>query len=660
MASPVNAALCALLATAFWTLVGYALARQLLPRTLAIGAAAVIGWAAHSAVALPVFIWIGLTPISVVATGLLCVLAAGFSLSLPATDGAADPPLSVGILILAGAAAALLALVPAAAILPKIYGEAVQLSDPIFDHAKIAIVDTIARLGLPPVNPVFGAPERLVYYYLWHFSVAEIALAVGASGWEADIGLTGFTAFASLTLTMGLAVWLSKRQAAALWVLALATAGSLWETLYWLVGSDDLRPLLWWPIGMAGWLFQATWAPQHVMAGGCAVTAMLLLARVARDQSPTLILTLALVIVAGFESSTFVGGVTFAIAALIAAPLLFTATPPARRLYVMAALALAAALVVCLIAPFVLDQLTALHARGVGGSPVVISPYTVFRDFPPLPIRRLLDLPAYWLMILPIELPAAFVAGVIGIIVLWRSSLPRAENLAVRLLACLAGAGLVVSWLLVSTVGDNNDLGLRAIIPATMVLIIGAAAAATNSSSRRLRVVAAATAVIGLLFSLPDTAKMVHEDFAGRPRPGGTEFAQSSELWAAVRRYASPAVRVANNPLFLADLTPWPANISWALFANRNSCFAGIELAIGFAPLSAPQREAINAQFVRVFDGQAASDDVHDMATKYGCEIAAVVRSDKAWENDPFAASSDYRLVETREDRWRIYARIAR
>ena len=41
MASPVNAALCALIATAFWALLGYALGRHLLPRVLAIGAAAV-------------------------------------------------------------------------------------------------------------------------------------------------------------------------------------------------------------------------------------------------------------------------------------------------------------------------------------------------------------------------------------------------------------------------------------------------------------------------------------------------------------------------------------------------------------------------------------------------------------------------------------------
>ena len=111
-------------------------------------------------------------------------------------------------------AAALVALLPAATILPKSSGGAVWLADATFDHAKVAIIDAMARLGLPPVNPVIGEAgpwSGLAYYYLWHFSAAEIALVTTMSGWEADVGLTWFTAFASLTLMMGLAVWLSKR-----------------------------------------------------------------------------------------------------------------------------------------------------------------------------------------------------------------------------------------------------------------------------------------------------------------------------------------------------------------------------------------------------------------------------------------------------------------
>src|SRR5579863_10509146 len=308
MASPVNAALCALIATAFWVFLGYAIGRHLFPRVLATGAAAVIGWAAHSAVMLPIFTLIGFSQTTVAVSGFICLLGAGFSLLRPTPISEAEGDLAIPQW--AFAAAGILALVPAIAILPKSSGDAVQLADPVFDHAKAALVDAMARLGLPPVNPVFGqigAPDRLAYYYLWHFSAAQVALTFGASGWEADIGLTWFTAFASLCLMMGIAVWLGKRWTAGLWVALLAATGSLWVTLYGIFRTDNLMPALWPPVGMSGWLVQAAWAPQHLMAASCVLTATLLLARYVGQHSIALLLTLALVIVAGFESSTFVG-----------------------------------------------------------------------------------------------------------------------------------------------------------------------------------------------------------------------------------------------------------------------------------------------------------------------------------------------------------------
>jgi hypothetical protein len=658
MASPLNAALCALLAAAFWTLLGFALGRRLLPRALVRGAAPIIGWAAHSAVMLPIYTWIGpwiaFSPIAVLGAGALCVLASGLALSAGAPQSQAED--AADIPAWAFAAAAVLALAPAVAILPKFSGAAVQLADPIFDHSKIAIVDAMARLRLPPINPVFGelgAPGHVAYYYLWHFSAAELALALGASAWEADIGLTWFTAFASLSLMMGLAVWLSNRAAAAIWVVVLAAAASLWVTLDWIAGARDLTPWLWPPVGMAGWLFQATWVPQHLMAASCAVTAMLLVSRFAQRQSLALLLVLVLVVVAGFESSSFVGGVTFAIATLVATPILFAGTEPTQRRHFAIGLAVAAALAVCLAMPFVLNQLAALRLRG-GGSAIVVDPYSVLGEAFPYTLRRLLDLPAYWLVLLPIELPATSIAGALALAVALRSAMPHPERLALAALACLTGTGLLVSWLLVSTLGENNDLGLRAIIPAEMVLIVAAAAGFFHA---RCRAAIVATALAGLLLSLPDTAAMIRSNIAGEPRPGGQILAQTPELWNAVRRYAPPDARVANNPLFLRDVTPWPVNISWALLANRSSCFAGREMALAFAPLPPPRREAIDAQFIRVFAGEGTAADVNDMAKQYGCEVVVVVPQDKAWTHDPFAASPDYRSAENRDGRWRIYVR---
>ena len=245
MASPVNALVCALIAMAFWSLVGYALGCRLVPRVLAIGAAPVIGWSVHSAATLPIHLLFGFSPFLVAGIAAVCILAAGFSLSQPRQAEETEPAHTIPAW--AFAAAAFVALVPALTILPKSSSGAVWLADATFDHAKVAIIDAMARLGLPPVNPVIGeagAWSGLAYYYLWHFSGAEIALVTARSGWEADVGLTWFTAFASLNLMMGLAVWLSKRGTAAIFALALAAAGSLWVPLYWIFQAKSLAPVL--------------------------------------------------------------------------------------------------------------------------------------------------------------------------------------------------------------------------------------------------------------------------------------------------------------------------------------------------------------------------------------------------------------------------------
>ena len=277
MASLVNAFLCALVATAFWTVLGHALGRHLLPRPLALGAAPVLGWAVFSAVTLPVLTLIGFSLPALIGAVMLCLVAAGASLLLPSGDAGAGP--APAIPLWSFAAAAVLALAPASALLPKFANGGIHLAGQIFDHAKIATIDAMTRQGLPPVNPVFGvsgAPGHLAYYYLWHFSAAELALTLHVSGWEADIGLTWFTAFASLSLMMGIAVWLSKRSEAAILAVALAASASLRGTFGLLFGNYTLEPLLQGPTGFAGWLFQSSWVPQHLMSASCAVAAMLL------------------------------------------------------------------------------------------------------------------------------------------------------------------------------------------------------------------------------------------------------------------------------------------------------------------------------------------------------------------------------------------------
>ena len=647
MASTTNIILGTAAAILIWTCIGLAVARTVLSdRALVWPLAPALGWAVHSAAMLPLFMLIGFTRTTVAIVVAASLAGGAFALW---RQGAANRSASLGVPVWAWGGAALLALGPAAAILPKFADDAVLLAAPIFDHAKVAMIDEMARLGLPPGNPFFGEegqPSRVADHYLLHFSAAELALLLGLSGWEADAALTAFTAFASLMLMMGLATWISGRPIAALFVLIVCAAGSLRPLLAFIPGINSaILPAT----GFAGWLFQITWAPQHIASAACVVLAMLLLSELTHRESGILLATFALVVVAGFESSTWVGGVTFAVAGLWIGAVLLAHAAPRERLPFLGRCAIAAICAAALAAPMLYDQALAMAARG-GGWPVALQTYAVLGEiFPPM-VRQFLDVPAYWLILLPIELPAIYLAGVVTMVRLIKSAdSDPARQRIVRVFVHLAGASLVAAWLMVSTGSGNNELGARAMLPGMLMLSVFASAGVAQWIKANRRLAAAAFAAMAL--GLPEGIGILARNVTGTPEPAARAFAATPEMWATVRRHAGPADRVGNNPLFLREMTWQPANISWALLSNRRSCYAGFDLVQQFVPLPRQRLREIDALFIRAFSGEAWPDDLRVLATQYACRVIVVTELDGAWARDPFATSEHWRLVEVERQR---------
>ena len=325
MASTLNVVFGAIVAAVVFSCVGLAVARRIAPPSLAWPFAPLLGWAVFSVVALPVFTLVGFSAYDRAAADRGCACrqprcVVANTVRTPARGRRCGR--TRGAPGWAWLGAAVLAVGPALAILPKVSGESVLLASAIFDHSKIAIVDEMARLGLPPGNPFFGEvgqPARLAYYYLFHFSAAVLALLLGITGWEADAAMTWFAAFASLMLMMGLAAWIAGRTAAAYWVLPLALAASLRGFLRSCSHPSHCGNVLRPASGFGAWLGHASWAPQHLISASCVVLAIWLMSQIAQRGTPLLIVTLGLVAAAGFESSTWVGGVTFAAAALLSA-----------------------------------------------------------------------------------------------------------------------------------------------------------------------------------------------------------------------------------------------------------------------------------------------------------------------------------------------------
>ena len=182
--------------------------------------------------------------------------------------------------------------------------------------------------------------------------------------------------------------------------------------------------------------------------------------------------------------------------------------------------------------PFLYDQAATAALRG-GGSPIAFTPVEVLGDAFSETIRRILDLPAYWLVYLPVEFPAFYPAGLIGLYLLLAGHAPGQDRQAVRALALLVATSLVTAWLLASVIGDNNDLGWRAVLPAVMLLVAFAAAAVSRWLDFKARI-PVALAVAAILLGLPGGVLILRENVLGLRRPSERVFAATPAMWDAV------------------------------------------------------------------------------------------------------------------------------
>jgi len=649
MASPAAAFLCALVALLLWAGPGVLVARRLaLGRDLGVAAAPVLGWGIGTVAGLGASALFGFTPLTVIATAMAIAVIAAF---VPASraPGVPAPALPPWILI----AAAVVAAAPAATVLPKFTAAGVALADPLYDHAKVALVDEMLRAGVPPGNPFLassGGDGAVAYYYYWLFGAAELARLTGASGWEADAAATWFTAFASLSLMCGLAFRLAgARPEAPLFVLATVCGGSLRPVITALFGQDRVDAVLERGSGLAGWLFQASWSPHHVAAAAAVVVTLVLIERLALAPSMAVVVVVAALVAAAFGSSLWVGGITFVLCAAAATAVLFMSAKPGRRLPLVVALTVAGGLAVALVSPLLTAQVDAAIARG-GGTPVLIAPFPVFSQAVPAAWRGWLDLPAYWLILLPIEFPAAWILGAVAT--------ARLRSQPVPSLTAAAFASLCAGWLLLSTAGENNDLAWRAVLPGVMILTAFAGAYFAQAVARppaRRRLLAAAAGLALVVLAWPDGADLVHGNLGGRLSEDGIRFADAPALWAAVRRHTGTSERVASNPRLLGRVTPWPINASWALLAGRRSCFAGEEFALAFSAWPPPARAAAADLFDRVFAGTGSAADLGSLVRDFGCRVIVLTPQDGAFSHDPFAADPRFVPVEEESGRWRIY-----
>ena len=603
-----------------------------------------LGWAIGVTLALPVLTLTGFYPGAIDILFAAGLLAAGLC-SLRRKAAAALPVWTVPF-------AASLALLPAMAIMPKAAPEGVLLAPPMFDHVKIAVVDAILRTGAPATNPFYGpgGDGHLSYYYLWHTGAAMLAGGLHVNGWSAEAAMTGFTAFASLLLIIGLVMGLGGRTIGIVAAALLSLPGSLRPLLIGSSGDEGAGAIIPRGADIGAWLNQSAWVPQHLASASSAILACLLMLRVARGGGWLAMAALGVTAASSFESSIWVGGIGFAAIALCVGAWLFASLPDTRRWGFLARAAGSASVTVALTLPFIVDDLHAVQARQVG-SGIAFGFARVFGAG--VPAGWVLNPAAFWLVLLPFSMPAVMPLGAASLWSRRREAAGPARDLLLAL-GVAAGACLCVAWLFRSTI-DNNDLGWRVVLPAMLVFTALAGCAIERLAAGR-RWLAGALALGVAVLGVPDTVRMVGEYARGQLPGDPAGYAASEPLWQAVRRHAGPLSRVASNPGAAGHATPWPVNIAWATLSDRPSCFAGWASVIAYGAIPKTKLFDIDTTFRRVFEGHAQPGDVSRLAKEEDCAVAALTPADGAWLQDPFRLSAEYRLVEA-ADAWKIYAR---
>ena len=649
MATISGALLCAVFAILIWFPLGLRIAKLLgFPSDLRCAAAPTLGWATQCLVSLIVGSICGFTVLNVVVVTIALGILAIVLKSLPSDESQRSGGLPLWVIV----ASAVIAVGPAMGILPKITAEGVALAPSIYDHAKIALIDEMVRSGVPPANPFLGGvsePGSIAYYYFWLFGAAQLALLTDCRGWTADVAATWFTAFSSLVLMCGLAFRFSNaRSASAFFVLAISLGGSLRPILAALMGNNRLDAVLEPPTGLGGWLFQTSWSPHHVAAGTTTVLFVVVLYWLSRQVTAVGTVILGFIVAAGFASSFWVGGITFILCATVAGLIILFATDYGRRLTLLVSMLAAAVIVVFIVFPLLSAQLHSAGERGAG-FPITLMPFPVLGPAIPANLRVLLDPLAYWLILLPIQFPLIWPIGAIATF--------RLRLTTDTLVAPLAGAALAsftVGAFFMSTVGENNDLGWRAIIPGILIFTAISACYLTKVL-RRGEIVPAGAMVACLILSIPEGAALVKVNMVGHLSSDAAAFQQAPALWDAIRAKTSPDERVASNPRMTNALVPWPISLSWALLADRRSCFSGAELVLAFTALPSIERKALTEFFDHVYSGAASDADVRLLAGKFNCKAVVLTPQDGAWANDPFAASPLFKMVEESKGQWRIY-----
>jgi len=568
-------------------------------------------------------------------------------------------------------------------IYPAVYEQGLFVNTPIFDHAKVALVDAIARQGLLPINPYYapnGEDILLIYYYTWHFLASQLKLLTFATGWQVEVAMNAFTAIATLSFLSALAMRITQKTQAGIWVILFAFMGLPIDLLPDLFGP---RWQQWLTIppghGLELLWLQMMWVPQHVLSALGIVIILFLISRALHSTwQPRLGIIIGLSAAAAFGASTWVGGIALV---LISPALLLAALalrlPVSHYSSALKTLGLALGIAFLFSLPLLISQASGPPLQESAlpfGWNLLATTRLIDRDSLEGKLAHIL---LFWLQFLPLNLGIVYLIGLTALLARqfpFGNNLPLTETRFLHAFSLTAVIGYFLITQFLQSTFWNNSFAWRAVLVPVMLLSIWAAVALTEllagqqqhwrprSLLVRFRAALLPITVMGLTLGGLSTLRVWHlPDPSYAPPPPEKlalhqGFLRQHRAWEKVRDYVAPNERVQVNPEGYADLTPWPATLPYSLFADRAIAYANIEYATVFAYRYDPQLNTQQYQWVKsVFSAHPPLDSLQKMHDTLKVKALLIDKFDPIWAHSHLLENGEFYQLAYQEEDFKIY-----
>lgn len=549
-------------------------------------------------------------------------------------------------------------------VIPREINGGIYFTPSAFDHARVALIQSIAVKGLPPINPYLSDNGELitsVYHFGWQALAAQPTILCGASALSSGAAGIGLTSMLSMLGMGAVLIKFTKKTQSLFFMFIVSVTG------YAMPVISTVLPASWqnaiFPteyVGFWSLINDSIWTPHNIYAGIMVVifiiTYIEFLQCRARKQSFLYGIMLGALASSAFCTSIYAG--LFAAVIFVVTILPFYLFDKSFRKcfntnFVPQLLMLGVVFVLCG------GFLFYLLRQGNGETPVVFGILPAYANKTGIGgvLGSILNL---YFVVLPANVGPAYLLGLLAVLI--PKVLPKDSFSGIYRIYVLL---VYLSVFIIHSSVFTNDYGWRTTTAARSMLCIFASLLLCKLYEwikSRKKLVAGVFAALMLLMPVIFCRDLIEQSTVSDL---GTsihqEFARATKGWDTVREYTCIDDLVLCNPEGYKEIYDAAGSSStnylFSYYAERFTPISDATYTItSFSgPYSEEETLALYANVVDFFEGNPTDNEVAFIADQLNTKALLVTPRDGLWTSLG-ELESRYEAVETTED-YRIYIR---